>query len=63
MIHSKLSQTKKNGWRAIKYSSLCFEALVETLYFLFIVSSSKTKGWITLGPNCGPNPNFSNLDQ
>jgi hypothetical protein len=39
MIHYKLSQTKKNGWKTIKYSSFSFEA-IKTLYFLFIVSSS-----------------------
>ena len=40
MVHSKLSDRKKKGWKAFKYSSLCSEALVNTIFLVYIESSN-----------------------
>jgi hypothetical protein len=50
ILPSKPSDTQQKGWKAFKYSSLWCEALVNTLYFLFILSPSSCTLRLSLGP-------------
>jgi hypothetical protein len=49
ILQCKAFDTRQKGWKTFIFSSLCCEAIVNTLYFLFILSPSSCTLRLSLG--------------